>query len=201
MKNTYDLVDSLGGLPLCVWVPAPLTTPLVHGDRKTEAARSIIQQGVNGVERLTGAAIKDFRVWQKDDSVSVIKFSVNKDKEAAFRQTTAEWLETYIPGARLIGPKWYPVKADWIEVGLAMDTDSGKVSRSAMERNESCIGFCGLIPGQIFRRSGWYSSVKAHQHCIYTANREALHIALSCACEAYTTSQKIYLISVYLVVK
>jgi len=134
MKNTYDLVDSLGGLSLCVWVPAPLTTPLVQGDRKTEAARSIIQQGVSGVERLTGAAIKDFRVWRKDDSVSVIKFSVDKDKEAAFRQTTAEWLEPYIPGARLIGPKWYPVKADWIEVGLAMDTDSGKVSRSAMER-------------------------------------------------------------------
>ncbi|KAF2186089.1 hypothetical protein K469DRAFT_574672 [Zopfia rhizophila CBS 207.26] len=59
---------------------------------------------------------------------------VDKDREAAFRQTTAEWLEPTIPGARLVGPKWYPVKVDWAEVALAMDANSGKVSKSAMER-------------------------------------------------------------------
>ena len=59
---------------------------------------------------------------------------MEKDKEAAFRQTTAQWLEPHIPGARLVGPKWYAVKADWVEVPLAMDIDSGKVSKSAMER-------------------------------------------------------------------
>ena len=99
----------------------------------TEAAKQAIQQGMNGVERLVGATIKDFRVWRANNSASVIKFSVEKDKEAAFRQTTAEWLEPHIPGARLVGPKWYAVKADWIEVSLAIDVDSGKVSKSAME--------------------------------------------------------------------
>ncbi|RYP19375.1 hypothetical protein DL766_008456 [Monosporascus sp. MC13-8B] len=47
---------------------------------------------------------------------------------------TAEWLEPPLPGTRLVGPKWHTVKADWIEVALAMDADSRKVSRSAMER-------------------------------------------------------------------
>ena len=61
---------------------------------------------------------------------------MEKDKEAAFRQMTAQWLEPHIPGARLVGPKWYAVKADWVEVPLAMDIDSGKVSKSAME----CFG-------------------------------------------------------------
>lgn len=91
----------------------------------TETAKLAIQQGANSVERLAGATIKDFRVWRTDDSASVIKFSVDKDKEAAFRQTTAEWLEPQLPGARLIGPKWYvggeghgllPFQGSWAQV-------------------------------------------------------------------------------------
>ena len=52
----------------------------------------------------------------------------------AFRQTTAEWLNPQMLGARLVGPKRYPVKADFIEVTLAMGTESGKVNKSAMKR-------------------------------------------------------------------
>jgi hypothetical protein len=100
----------------------------------TETAKQAIQQGMNGVERLAGTTIKGFRVWRANEGASVIKFSVDKDKEGAVRQTTAEWLDPQIPGARLVGPKWYPVKADFIEVTLAMDVESGKVSKSAMER-------------------------------------------------------------------
>jgi len=33
-----------------------------------------------------------------------------------------------------VGPKWYPVKANFIEVALAMDVESGKVRKSATER-------------------------------------------------------------------
>ena len=100
----------------------------------TEVAKQTIAQGIKDVDGLTGAILKDFRVWRTSDSANIIRFSVEKDKEAAFRQTTAQWLEPHIPGARLVGPKWYVVKADWVEVPLAMDIDSGKVSKSAMER-------------------------------------------------------------------
>jgi hypothetical protein len=102
----------------------------------TEVAKQTIMQGISDVERLTGTTIKDFRVWRANDSASVIRFSVEKDKEAAFRQTTAQWLEPHIPRARLVGPKWHAVKADWVEVPLAMDIDSGKVSKSAIP---SCL--------------------------------------------------------------
>jgi hypothetical protein len=67
---------------------------------------------MSGVERIAGAAIKDFRVWRANDSTNVINLSVEKDKEAGFRQTTAEWLKPHIPGARLVGPKWHAVKED-----------------------------------------------------------------------------------------
>lgn len=100
----------------------------------TEVAKQTIAQGIKDVARLTRAILKDFRVWRTSDSASVVKFSVERDRMAVFGQTTAQWLEPHIPGARLIGPKWYAVKADWVEVPLVMDIDSGKVSRSAMER-------------------------------------------------------------------
>lgn len=99
----------------------------------TEVAKQTITQGMRDVERLAGDIPKDFRVWRANDSTSVIKFLVDKDKEAAFRQTTSQWLDPHIPRARLIGPKGYAVKADWVEVPLAMDRDSGKVSKSAVE--------------------------------------------------------------------
>jgi len=35
---------------------------------------------------------------------------------------------------RLIGLKWYIVKADWVKVALVIDIDSKKVSKLAMER-------------------------------------------------------------------
>ena len=109
-----------------------------------------------------GATAKDFRVWWANDSTSVIKFSVDKDKEAAFRQTTAVWLEPQIPGARLVGPKWHAVKVDWIEAPLAMDIEwegeqvgpgavrNGErggdvhdaVARSTKAQRATCIGGC-----------------------------------------------------------
>ena len=112
----------------------------------TETAKQAIQQGMNGVERLVGTTVKGFRVWRANEGTSMIKFSVDKDKEAAIRQTTAEWLEPALPGARLVGLKWYPVKADWIEVALAMDAESGKVCRSAMERfgTENGVEVCTM---------------------------------------------------------
>jgi hypothetical protein len=116
---------------------------------------------MNGVEGLARAAVKNFRVWRTNDSASVIKFFVDRDKEAAFRQTTAEWLDTQIPGARLVGPKWYPVKADFIEVTLAMDAESGKVSKSAMERfgMENGVEVCTMRWLGKPRPSGQHASV------------------------------------------
>ena len=71
----------------------------------TEIAKQAIQQGIDGIEGLTGAEIKDFRVWRMNNSASVIKFSVKKNKEAIFWQTTSEWLEPHILSARLVRPK------------------------------------------------------------------------------------------------
>lgn len=127
----------------------------------TEVAKQAIQQGIDGVERLVGAEIKDFRVWRTNNNANVIKFSVHKDYEATFRQTAVEWLEPHIPGARLVGPKWYAVKADWIEVSLAIDIDSGKVSRSAMERfgTENGVEVCTMRWLGRPRPSGQHASV------------------------------------------
>jgi hypothetical protein len=123
--------------------------------------KKIIRQGMRNAERLTGARIKAFRIWQANDKANVIEFSVEKDKEAAFRQTTAEWLEPHIPVARLVGPKWFPVKVDWIEVLLAMHVETGKVSKSVMERfrTENGVEVCMMRWLGRPRSSGQHASV------------------------------------------
>jgi hypothetical protein len=78
-------------------------------------------------------------------------------------------------------------------------------TKSSSKRDESCIAFSGLIPDSLLHpridllKIGlivkWYSPVKAHQRCIYTANREAIQIALNCACEM--TLPKNILISIF----
>ena len=55
----------------------------------TEVAKQTIMQGISDVERLTGTTIKDFRVWRANDNTSIIKFSVEKDKEACSVARTA----------------------------------------------------------------------------------------------------------------
>ena len=112
----------------------------------TEVAKQTITHGIRDIDRLSGATVKEVRMWHTDNKTTIIKFSVEKDKEAAFRQTATQWLESRIPGARLIGLKWHAVKADWIEVSLAMDTDSGKVSKLAMERfgEENGVEVCTM---------------------------------------------------------
>lgn len=57
------------------------------------------------MDRFAGAIVKDFRMWHTDNKIMIIKFLMEKDKEAAFRQTATQWLESRIPRARLIGPK------------------------------------------------------------------------------------------------
>ncbi|KAI9862357.1 MAG: hypothetical protein M1813_004833 [Trichoglossum hirsutum] len=54
----------------------------------TEAAKQTISHGIKDVEELRGAVLQDFRVWRTNNNTNIIKFSVEKDKEAAFRQTT-----------------------------------------------------------------------------------------------------------------
>ncbi|KAI9772506.1 MAG: hypothetical protein M1840_000711 [Geoglossum simile] len=127
----------------------------------TEVAKQTITQGIKDIDRLMGATVKNFRIWHKDNSTKVIKFSVEKEKEAAFRQTATQWLESRIPGARLIGPKWHAIKADWIEVPLAMDTESGKVSKAAMKRfgKENGVEVCTMRWLGRPRPSGQHASV------------------------------------------
>lgn len=51
----------------------------------TGVAKQSIAQGIFDVERLSGAMLKDFRVWRGNNLMTVIKFLVEKDNEAAFR--------------------------------------------------------------------------------------------------------------------
>lgn len=85
-------------------------------------------------------------MWHTDNKTTIINFLVEKDKEAAFRQTAMQWLELCMHSARLIGPNWHAFKEDRIKVSLAVDKNSAKVSTPAIERfgEENGVEVCTM---------------------------------------------------------
>ena len=126
-----------------------------------EAAKQTIIYGMKDIEELIGATLNDFWVWWSNNNTNITKFSMEKNKEVTFWQTTDQWLKPHIQGARFIGPKWYAVKADWVEVLLVMDIDSGKVSKYAMEwfGVENKVEVCAMRWLGRLRPSGQHASV------------------------------------------
>ncbi|TKA73644.1 hypothetical protein B0A49_09878 [Cryomyces minteri] len=72
-------------------------------DRVEKALRSI-----RGLEQLE---IRDFKMWHTSATVKVARVLVSKEEEGPIRQNASEWIPAHLKGARLIGPKWYSLKA------------------------------------------------------------------------------------------
>lgn len=86
---------------------------------------------IQGLEKLD---IQDFKLWHTNNEVRVIRFRVSREEEGPVRQSAADWIHTHFKGARLIGPKWYAIKVDWIDKTLASDAETGRISEAAGQR-------------------------------------------------------------------
>ena len=75
---------------------------------------------------------QDFKMFNKKTSMSV-RIVVTKQEEAIIRRTAESWTAS-IQGARVIAPKWFPVKIDWIEKSLAVTAGSLDITEGAQQR-------------------------------------------------------------------
>ncbi|KAL2356354.1 hypothetical protein BJ546DRAFT_970762, partial [Cryomyces antarcticus] len=62
-----------------------------------------------------------------------VRIVATKQEELIIRLTAESWTLA-IQGARLVAPKWYPIKVDWVEKSVATSTDSLGISESAQQR-------------------------------------------------------------------
>ena len=98
----------------------------------TEQARRKFTEALRAVEGLSEIDFQDFKMFNRKTSRSV-RMVVTKQEEIIVRRTAESWTAV-IKGARVVPPKWYAVKVDWIEKSLATSSDSPGISESAQQR-------------------------------------------------------------------
>ncbi|KAK5008966.1 hypothetical protein LTR39_005041, partial [Cryomyces antarcticus] len=95
-------------------------------------ARTKFTEVFRAIEGLKELEFLDFKMFVRTSSKSV-RIVATKQEELIIRRTAESWTLA-IQGARLVAPKWYPVKVDWIEKSLATSADSMGISESAQQR-------------------------------------------------------------------
>ena len=100
---------------------------------RVQDVRTRIERALRSIEGLENLRLQDFRVRHTNREVHFARFRVPMEAESRIRQTAAAWLHTYLSGAKLIGPRWYAIKVDWIDKALASDATTGQISDSTKE--------------------------------------------------------------------
>jgi hypothetical protein len=98
--------------------------------------RQAITTAIQSIEGLEKTELRGFRVRHTNKDVNFAHFTVPKDAEEKIRQEARRWIQEFIPGAKLIGPKWYAVKADFIDKIYARDPETGQISEEARKNFE-----------------------------------------------------------------
>ena len=94
--------------------------------------KHVTMESLRAVEGLEKLDFLDFKMFNRQSSKSV-RMVVTRQEEPFIRRAAESWTAA-IQGARLIAPKWYSVKVDWIEKSLATSSDSLGISESAQQR-------------------------------------------------------------------
>jgi hypothetical protein len=98
----------------------------------TEQARGKFTEVLRAVDGLEELTFLDFKMFVRPSSKAV-RMVVTKQEELIVRRTSEQWAPS-IQGARVVAPKWFAVKVDWIEKSLTTNGDSLDISESARQR-------------------------------------------------------------------
>jgi hypothetical protein len=98
--------------------------------------KQTITKAIQSIEGLEKIELRGFRVRHTNKDVNFAHFTVQKETEEKIRQEARRWTQEFIPGAKLIGPKWYTVKADFIDRVFARDSATGQISEEARRNFE-----------------------------------------------------------------
>lgn len=86
---------------------------------------------LRAVEGLNELDFLDFKVFERSSS-RTIRIVATKQEGIVIRRTAESWTAA-IQGARLVAPKWYAIKADWITVSLSQSGNSLGISEAAQQ--------------------------------------------------------------------
>lgn len=93
--------------------------------------RKRLEEGLRSIDETKDIKLKDFKMWNTNDKVKLVKFEVTKTEEKVIRENCQELIDTHLRGARLEDAQRFTVKVDWVDKAFATDATTGALRTDA----------------------------------------------------------------------
>lgn len=99
----------------------------------TAKMRQRLEEGLQSVEELSEVKVTDFKMWNTNSMVKVIRFEVAQEQEKKVREHSETWMRSHLRGARLVEAPRHRIKIHWVDKAYATDASTGHMREDAAE--------------------------------------------------------------------
>jgi hypothetical protein len=104
-----------------------------QGHDQVGRTKNRIVAAIRSNEGLEAVELKRFMIRHTNKDVHLAYFRIGKEAEEIARRHASEWIDMFLKGAKLVEPRWYPIKIDFIPTFAADEHDRRKISKEAMD--------------------------------------------------------------------
>ena len=104
-----------------------------QGHDQAGRTKNRIIAAIRSNEGLESVELKRFMIRHTNKDVHLAYFRIGKEAEEVARRHANEWIDTFLKGAKLVDPRWYPIKIDFVPVFAADERDRRRISKHAIE--------------------------------------------------------------------
>jgi hypothetical protein len=99
----------------------------------TAKMRQRLEEAFESVRELNEVKITDFKMWNTNSMVKVIRFEVAREQEKKVREQSETWMRSHLNGARLAEAPRHRIKIHWVDRAYATDATTGHMRGDAAE--------------------------------------------------------------------
>ena len=103
------------------------------GHDQVGRTKNRIVAAIRSNEGLETVELKRFMIRHTNRDVHLAYFRIGKEAEEIARRHASEWIDEFLKGAKLVEPRWYPIKIDFIPTFAADEHDRRKISKEAID--------------------------------------------------------------------
>jgi hypothetical protein len=104
-----------------------------QGHDQVGRTKSRIIAAIRSIEGLETVELKRFMIRHTNNDVHIAYFRIGKEDEKVARRHASEWIDEFLKGAKLVEPRWYPIKIDFIPTFAADEHDKRRISKEAID--------------------------------------------------------------------
>jgi hypothetical protein len=104
-----------------------------QGHDQAGRTKSRIEAAIRSNDGLETVGLKRFMIRHTNKDVHLAYFRIGKEAEEIARRQADEWLDIFLKGAKLVDPRWYPIKIDFVPTFAADEHNRRRISNEAIE--------------------------------------------------------------------